>query len=194
MTHVSKAWFKESTEKRKPRFLKETIENRKCRPTQSRIKQNNGHTGIVRKIQFRSSFKNKIVYLKLDFSWITKAQNLKLLLIKCSINFSISDATFLTRKKIKHSWNLFPPLSRGGDWFFKIFEKRKGSDFSHKNGGVSKIGGTVLKRGGYHLFSRRGGEGENQKFCWEVIFYQVVRKWFWRFKAFSKLKRAFCKY
>ena len=27
------------------------------------------------------------------------------------------------------------------------------SDFSHKNGGVGKIGGVVLKKGEYHLFS-----------------------------------------
>ena len=27
MTHSSKTWFKEITERRKPRFLKETVEN-----------------------------------------------------------------------------------------------------------------------------------------------------------------------
>ena len=42
-----------------------------------------------------------------------------------------------------HSWN--PPLIMEGGGFFKIFEKKGGgqvsSDFSHKKGGVGKIGG-----------------------------------------------------
>ena len=36
-------------------FLKKNC--RKCRPTKSRIKENNDHTKVVRKIRFRSSFK-----------------------------------------------------------------------------------------------------------------------------------------
>ena len=36
-------------------------ETRKYRPTQSRIKQNNDHTRILRKIRFRSSCKTGLV-------------------------------------------------------------------------------------------------------------------------------------
>ena len=38
----------------------------------------------------------------------------------------------------------------GRSWAFEIFEKREGSDFSHKKGGVGKIGwgGVGQKRGG----------------------------------------------
>ena len=45
----------------------------------------------------------------------------------------------------------------GGVLSFPSFQKRRGgggggSDFSHKNGGVGKIGGVFVKRrGGYHF-------------------------------------------
>ena len=41
---------------------------------------------------------------------ILDSQNYLVLKRKCSSNFSISHHTFLTWKKIKHSWNLFPFL------------------------------------------------------------------------------------
>ena len=44
----------------------------------------------------------------------------------------------------------------GGDWERRLsfwnFPKKGDSDFSHKNGGVGKIGGWIKKEG-YHLFS-----------------------------------------
>ena len=41
----------------------------------------------------------------------------------------------------------------GGVFSFPSFQKKgEGSDFSHKNGGVCKIGGFFVKRrGGYHF-------------------------------------------
>ena len=44
--------LKKNTERRKTSFLKELVE--KCRPTQSRVKQNNDRTRVVRQIRFRS--------------------------------------------------------------------------------------------------------------------------------------------
>ena len=38
-------------------------------------------------------------------------------------------------------------------WFeFRNFWKKEGSDFSHKKGGVGKIGGTILKKEGITYF------------------------------------------
>ena len=36
--------------------------------------------------------------------------------------------------------------------FFKFSRKRGGSDFSHKNGGIGKIGGVVFKKEGITYF------------------------------------------
>ena len=55
VTHTLMSWFKESTETPKSSFSKRNC--RKCRSTKSRIKENNDHTRVVRKIRFRSSFK-----------------------------------------------------------------------------------------------------------------------------------------
>ena len=40
---------------------------------------------------------------------------------------------------------------KDGFEFLNFLKKRRGSDFSHKKGGVGKIGKVFLKRG-YHLF------------------------------------------
>ena len=46
----------------------------------------------------------------------------------------------------------FTPIIKGGGWVFIIFPKKEEVQiFSHKKGGVGKVGG-VLKMG-YHLFS-----------------------------------------
>ena len=47
-----------------------------------------------------------------------------------------------------------PSFIKDGGWVFKIFEKKGGSNFFHKRGGVGKIGGDYyFKKGGYDLFS-----------------------------------------
>ena len=57
------------------------------------------------------------------------------------------------RKGFSHSFNFFVVSKKS----FQNFRKKRkggGSDFSsHKNEGAGKIGGVVLKNGGYHLFS-----------------------------------------
>ena len=40
-----------------------------------------------------------------------------------------------------------------GEWVFKVFEKKEGSDFSHKNGVFGKIGRVIYKKRGVSLFS-----------------------------------------
>ena len=58
---VQNIWFKtkkiESTERWKTSFRKEVVENVDIHKPVLNIKQNNDHTRIMRKIQFRSSFK-----------------------------------------------------------------------------------------------------------------------------------------
>ena len=47
-----------------------------------------------------------------------------------------------------------PPLyKKEGLEFSKFFQRRGGSDFSHKKGGAGKAPPTVLKRG-YHIFTQ----------------------------------------
>ena len=47
-----------------------------------------------------------------------------------------------------------PSFIKGGGWVFKIFEKKGGSNFFHKKGGVGEIGGDdYFKKRGYDLFS-----------------------------------------
>ena len=57
--------------------------------------------------------------------------------------------------QIQHNSLTGNPFIKGGRGLnFRIFRKKGGSDFSHKKGGVGKIGEFVLKKsGGYHLFS-----------------------------------------
>ena len=55
MTHILMSSYKESTERRKTSFLKETVENADLH--KAVLKNKNDHTRIVRKIRFRSSFK-----------------------------------------------------------------------------------------------------------------------------------------
>ena len=38
----------------------------------------------------------------------------------------------------------------GGSEFLEFSKKQKGSDFSHKKGGIGKIGAGCFKQGGYH--------------------------------------------
>ena len=65
MTHILMSYFKrrilKKAQKDENQFSKRN--RRKCRPRKGRIKQNNDHTRIVRKIPFCSSFKRK-VFLK----------------------------------------------------------------------------------------------------------------------------------
>ena len=44
------------------------------------------------------------------------------------------------------------PKLRGKGPVFKIFSKGAGSEFSHKKGGVGKIGKVILKKGGFTYF------------------------------------------
>ena len=68
------------------------------------------------------------------------------------LNFSRESKALNFRKpKLFASYNESVAARKGVE-FLKFSKKRGGSDFFHKNRGVGKIGGVVLKRGRYHLF------------------------------------------
>ena len=39
-----------------------------------------------------------------------------------------------------------------GEWVFKVFDKKEGSDFFYKNGVFGKIGRVIYKKGGITIF------------------------------------------
>ena len=105
--------------------------------------------------------RTKLVYLRLNFSWKSKALNLRQPKLSASYKESVTaifqsvNVPFLTSKSLSIVDTPTPCLIKGEGLrgrvrVFKIFEKKKrGSDFSsHKNGGVQKIGGVVLKKVG----------------------------------------------
>ena len=81
----------------------------------------------------------RILFLLINKSLVQKYR-------KCSSNFSISECYFLNLKKLRRGRGELlksPKNKRGGGG---------GSDFSHKNGGVGKIGWVVFKKGGATYF------------------------------------------
>ena len=71
------------------------------------------------------------MYLRLNFSWKSKALTLRQPKLsafynKCSSNFSISECYFLNLKKLKHSWKRRWTFIRRGTDFSKISKKRGG--------------------------------------------------------------------
>ena len=92
----------------------------------------------------------KLVYLTMNFSWNSKALNLRQPNLSAPYKESvvaISECYFLNLKKLKHRWTLPPPtpnikecMCGWGDWLnFQNFIKKRGSDFFFKNGGVGKL-------------------------------------------------------
>ena len=65
--------------------------------------------------------------------------------------YSIDSSLLMAMCIVK--WNSSHPFCKRSDEFLKLSKNEGGSDFSHKNRGVGKIGRFLFKKTGHHIFS-----------------------------------------